>query len=217
LAGLQPAVGDELGFGKGLHELIQRRLQAAEPWDDATRYQHSIDHVHLPLASAGIETESRKAIASRLAELERIGAFDATVETEVEIEVVLGAALINGIIDVVEVLPDGRLRIRDWKSNIHEEFLERYELQLAFYAYALYQAGRVVSEADLVDVAASAKAGKIISRQVDITPARLQALVHTLSQAVSAIRNDVFTATPTPVACASCDLSRVCAFRFTAP
>jgi DNA helicase II / ATP-dependent DNA helicase PcrA len=217
LAGLQPAVGDELGYGKGLHELIQRRLQAAEPWDDAMREEHCRNHVHLPLASAGIETESRKAIASRLADLERIGAFDATVETEVEIEVVLGTALIHGIIDVVEVLPDGRLRIRDWKSNIHEEFVQRYELQLAFYAYALNHSGRTVSEADLVDVAASAKAGRIISRQVDISPARLESLVDTLSQAVLEIQRDVFTATPTFAACGSCDLARVCACRFTAP
>ena len=48
---IQPSVGDELGFGQGLHELIQRQLETKDQWTpDELRRQVST-HVNLPYMS----------------------------------------------------------------------------------------------------------------------------------------------------------------------
>jgi DNA helicase-2/ATP-dependent DNA helicase PcrA len=213
VTGLQPAVGDELGFGKGLHELIQRRAESGHAWSKEELASQVETHVHLPLTSDEAEQLAKRAITTRITELDQLGAFAGELQQELQVEVFLGAGVVAGVIDCVYTRPDGSLVVRDWKANIHEEFIARYARQLQFYVYALRSQNRTVSQAELVDVAASAKAKKLITVPVDITEATIATLMEKCQQALEGIREAQFQATPSASVCGSCDVRRICAAR----
>lgn len=214
VAGIRPPVGDELGYGLGLHEVIQRRLEAETAWaPDDVRMQVE-EHVSLPYMSEKGEAQSRTAIERRINTLEALDVFGGTTESEVNVEVLLGAGLIHGIVDGVQINGDGSVTVRDWKANIHDGLWPRYERQLQFYTYALRQQGRVVREADVVDVAATESQGRLVARPVDVSANTVASLVGSFENALSEIAAGSFPATPGPVACASCDVARVCAHRW---
>ena len=213
IVAIQPSVGEELGYGKGLHELIQRRLEDATIWDEETLDQQVEENVFLPLMSEEGEINSKMAIKKRIKSLEKLDVFKAKVEPEVNVEVIISNGIIHGIIDMIEVKEDGTVRIRDWKSNIHDQLVLRYQRQLQLYAYALRQQGRNVTEADIVDVAASDKSGKLVVRIVDISEDCTNNLVEEMGNAINGISNGDFPTHPNINSCSCCDMYRICSER----
>jgi DNA helicase-2/ATP-dependent DNA helicase PcrA len=213
VTGLQPSVGDELGFGKGLHELIQRRAESDHAWSKDELTTQVDTHVHLPLTSDQSEQQAKAAIAERITELEKLGAFAGKLQQELQVEVFLGDGVVTGVIDCVYTHTDGSLVVRDWKANIHEEFVPRYARQLQFYVHALRTQDKIVSAAELVDVAASAKAKTLVTTSVDISEATVSALIDDCQQALQAIRDGQFNPMPNAFVCGSCDMRRICAER----
>ena len=213
VTGLQPSVGDELGFGKGLHELIQRRAESDHAWSKDELNTEVNTHVHLPLTSDQSEQQAKRAIADRITELEKLGAFSGDLQQELQVEVFLGDGVVTGVIDCVYTRPDSSLVVRDWKANIHQEFLARYARQLQFYVYALRSQNKIVNAAELVDVAASTKAKALVTTSVDISEATVSALIADCQQALQAIRDGEFDPKPSTSVCGSCDMRRICAER----
>jgi DNA helicase-2/ATP-dependent DNA helicase PcrA len=214
IVGVQPAVGEELGFGKSLHELIRRRHDSGRAWTDSERRRQVTTHVKVPYMSADAEVQVRRAIAARMAGLEELGAFQRVTAAEIPFNVVLDAGIVKGNVDCVLKDEDGTLSIRDWKSSIHPQFVARYELQLQFYAYALRCQNVEVVYADMVDVAASARTGHLVARPVDLGRAALERLSTRFQNAVHGIRAGDFSATPSPDSCGACDIYRICAVRW---
>lgn len=214
IAGVQPAVGDELGFGEGLHELIQRRLESDSPWTSDDRRRHVEKYVNLPYMSENGEAAARSAIEDRLEVLERLGVFDLAVESEVDVEVVLDSGIVHGVVDGIQREDDETVLVRDWKSNIHDELVPRYERQLQFYVYALRKQGKRVRKADIVDVGASVRNHKLVVRDIDISDRNINRLVTTVERSLRNIGEGKFHPNPGPATCAACDMYRLCGKRW---
>lgn len=214
IVGIQPSVGEELGFGKSLHELIQRRLGEETDWTGEDLLSNIDDHVHVPYMSARGAKQARDAIKTRIVALQRLNAFEGQFETEVDIEALIEGGIVHGVVDIVEVADDASLIIRDWKSNIHQDLIPRYERQLRFYAWALREMGYSVTRAAIVDVGASKQQGRIIARDVDIERRQVSDLIATLEEAMVGISNNEFDARPSARSCGACDVFRVCSARF---
>ena len=211
--GVQPAVGDDLGFGKGLHELLQRRADSGLAW---TRQDLAVQverHVHLPLTSEVQERRARLAIERRVAVLDQLGAFPDDVQQELPVEVFLDGGVVTGTIDFVYTLPDGSMVVRDWKANIHGQFLSRYTRQVQIYVHALRLQGNSVTGGELVDVAATAQANQLVTVDVDIRESTITRLISECQEALHSIRACSFRPTPHVQTCGSCDVRPICAVR----
>ena len=210
---IQPSVGDELGFGKGLHELIQRQLETEDQWTpDELRRQVST-HVNLPYMSESGEFQSQQAILNRVQALGKLGVLNNVVDTEMHVEVLFDGGIVHGIVDSIQDERTGVI-VRDWKSNIHDSFVPRYERQIQFYVYALQLNGLIVSQADIVDVASSAEQNTLITREVAINENALTKLVYELGQALKGITERNFSAKPSPASCTCCDMYKICSERY---
>ena len=213
VTGLQAAVGDELGFGMGLHELLQRRAESDHAWDQEEVTTQVERHVHMPLSSDKAEQTAKRAIAQRVTELDKLGAFTGEFQQELPVEILLESGIVTGVIDLVYTQPDGSLVVRDWKANIHDELIKRYVRQLQVYVYALRMQKQTVSRAELVDVAASVKAKNLVTTAIDISESTISRLMVDCQQALQAIREGMFKAKPSVDVCRSCDMRRICAVR----
>ena len=214
-AAVQPSVGDELGFGKGLHELIQRRFDSGHDWEPQELKRNVSQYVSLPYMSEEGERHAQNIIEGRLRGLEDLGLFTAETESEASIEVLIDGAIIKGIIDGIQVDGSDRYRIMDWKSNIHDSFMPRYERQVQFYAYALRLQGKTISNAQIVDVAASTQQKTLVARTVDISPKAIDELLETLKGSIKGIAAGRFQATPNELSCGCCDMYKICSERWT--
>jgi DNA helicase-2/ATP-dependent DNA helicase PcrA len=212
-AGIQPAIGQELGFGQGLHEVLRRRLEATVDWGLEQFEKIANELVWLPYMSESDEIKNRKRIADMALKIQQLGLLQAKQKTELDVDIVWSNALLQGTIDgVVEEL-DGSVLIRDWKSNIHEEFTERYNKQLQLYAIALEHKNVGVSSAEYVDVGASSKQGKVVKNGVDISADAKQELRASVDVAISTIASGKFAPTPSKHSCGSCDMSNICKYK----
>ncbi|AKG05319.1 hypothetical protein AAV35_011390 [Salimicrobium jeotgali] len=212
-AGIQPQVGDELGFGKGLHEIIQRRLEDNNPWTIEKLREQIEKYMTLPYMSEESEEKSKKAAEKRMVELERLGVFNNPVESEVTVEVLLAEGIITGVVDGIESDSNASYKIRDWKSNVHDELINRYEKQLQFYSYALKKQGKEVHAADIVDVGKTAKTKKLSSIDIDISQSSVMNLYNSLDNAVKGISKNEYFPTPSNQSCAVCDVRSICSRR----
>ena len=206
-------MGDELGFGKGLHELLQRRAESDHAWDQEEVMIQVERHVHLPLSSDKAEQTAKRAIAQRITELDKLGAFTGELQQELPVEILLESGIVTGVIDFVYTQSDGSLVVRDWKANIHDELIKRYVRQLQVYVHALRIQKQTVSRAELVDVAASVKAKNLVTTAIDISESTISRLMKDCQQALQAIREGMFKAKPSVDVCRSCDMRRICAVR----
>ena len=213
VAGIQPSVGDELGFGKGLHELLQRRAESDHAWSHEEVTAQVERNVHLPLSSEESEQNAKLAIAQRITALDKLRAFTGELQQELPVEVFMRNGVVAGVIDFVYKEPDGSLVVRDWKANVHDGFITRYTRQLQIYVHALRLQGQTVSRAELVDVAASTEKKKLISTEVDVSETSISQLVDNCQDALQAIREGTFNPNPSVGACGSCDVRRICAIR----
>jgi DNA helicase-2/ATP-dependent DNA helicase PcrA len=212
-AGIQPSIGQELGFGQGLHEVLRRRLEASGDWDLEQFEKIADDLVWLPYMSESDEIKNRKRIADMALKVQQLGLLKAKQKTELDVDIVWNNALLQGTIDGVVEEIDGSVLIRDWKSNIHDEFISRYERQLQLYAIALEHKNIEVSSAEYIDVGASSKQGKVVKKGVDISVGIKQELRASVDVAISTIANGKFPPTPSKHSCGSCDMSNICRYK----
>ena len=212
--GVQAAVGDELGYGLGLHELIQRRINHGGDWSSVEVGRISEAQVYLPLMSDRAERVAKKSMAKRILKLQELGIFDAKVLPEIPIQLVLGAAVIHGILDCLVENSDGTYVVRDWKTNIHESMICRYERQIQFYAYALQVTGRTVNFADMIDVGATESTGELVTHQVDVSDSALENIKYLLEVGIDGIINSDFSPSPAMKVCRNCDVSKICGERW---
>lgn len=210
IVSIQPSVGEELGFGQSLHELIQRRFEEGEFWSDEVLSSRLDDHVRLPYMSAKGEKSAREAIKDRLWLLQELNVFNFDVETELDIEVLIDKAIIVGTVDLIQMVEEKEIIIRDWKSNIHEEFFDRYKRQILFYTWALEKRGYKVIEADIVDVSTSFENKELISYNIDIAKPQIDEFIDKVNRGVDGILKSAYQATPGLNACSSCDMYRLC-------
>ena len=207
---IQPSIGEELGYGMGLHELIHRRFDWGQKWQPDTLKQQVNENVRLPYMSEKSEISARKTIEKSMVVLENVGAFSTQCQPEVNVEVVFEEGIVHGIIDGIQKNADGTLTIRDWKSSVHERFLPRYERQLQFYAYALQLQGQKVTQADIVDVHSSSEQSKIVARSVDVSSPTLHSIVSSFRDALKGISHQEFSPNPCESSCSCCDVRRIC-------
>ena len=213
--GIQAAVGDELGYGLGLHELIQRRIEHGTKWSNSEIDQHTEQHVHLPLMSDSAEQVAKISIAKRICKLQDLGVLDAEILPEIPIELSLGVSVIHGIVDCLVRMDKSSYVVRDWKSNIHAPMIPRYERQMQFYAYALQVAGYTIGYADLVDVGATETNGRLITHQVDISETSLLDMKHLFERCINGIINHNYLPNPSRENCGNCDLYKICGERWS--
>ncbi len=210
---IQPSVGEELGYGLGLHELINRRLDDGVEWQSDTLNHQIEKYVNLPYMSEQGENNSRKAIGKHMSKLEKLGMFLMDVKSEINIELVLNNGIIHGIIDCVQINSDKTLSIKDWKTNIHDHLLHRYERQIQFYTYALRNQGDTVSTAEIIDISKSAKQNDISRHIVDISEETVSKLIYTLGEALNGITAGSYLPNPNSISCSCCDINKICAVR----
>ncbi|MBI4332455.1 MAG: ATP-dependent helicase [Chloroflexi bacterium] len=215
LVDIQPSVGEELGYGMGLHELIQRRFESKVPWSFKTLKDQISANVRLPYMSEPREEEARKTIAESIVNMESFNAFSGEMQPEVDVEIAFDEGTVHGIIDGVQEGADKSFIVRDWKSSIHEKFLSRYAKQLQFYVYALQLQGKTVSKADIVDIAGSTKQAKLIAVDVNISPSVIEALVDEIRTALRGIVQGKFDPNPCTGSCGCCDVFRICPERIS--
>ena len=213
IVNIEPSVGDELGYGKSLHELIQRRLEAGADWTAEELSKAAQEHVFLPYMSAEGEAKARTSIAGRVQALLKAGLLEAQVESEIDVELILDGGIVQGTIDAIQLEPDGSVRVRDWKSSVHEGYEPRYDAQLVFYSEALRRQGRTVRAADVVDVKESAKAGGLVCTEVDIGPGATNQLLREIDAAIVGIRDGDYASRPRTRTCSVCDMRRICGER----
>lgn len=210
LVNIEPSVGDELGFGKGMHELFQQRYEAQRNWSDSEIDTRAKDHIFLPLMSEESERAQRISVKKRLKELQHLKVFTGKILTELPIEIPLKYGLVSGTIDVVRILEGHVVSLIDWKSNIHNQFIRRYTKQIQMYAYALRIQGYDVRSAELIDIGNSYKEKKIVSMQIDITEHSIRKLLNEVNDAMEKIANSKFLPTPSDITCTACDVKRLC-------
>ena len=213
MVGIQPSVGQELGYGLGLHGVIRRRFDDRFAWQADTIRERVDRHVNLPYMSQQDELTARRAIATNLSKLESLRAFEGEVESEMQVEVVLHDGVIHGVIDIIHTNEDGTVVIRDWKASIHDRLLPRYERQLQFYVCALHREGKEVSKAEIVDISQSARDNTISSHQVDVSEHAVRSLLEALEDALEGIAANDFSPKPNAMSCSCCDMYRLCAVR----
>ncbi len=213
VAGFQPAVDDELGFGKGLHELLQRRANDDNAWGEEEVADQADKNIHLPLASYGNEQQAKRAIAERIINLERLDAFAGKFLQEMPIEVFLQNGVVTGIIDFAYTHSNGALVVRDWKANVHADFMPRYSRQLQIYVHALRLQEQTVEKAELVDVAASLREKELFTVDIHIDNDTISQLVEKCQHALQGIQEGMFVPQPSASTCGICDVRQLCAVR----
>lgn len=214
VVGIEPSIGDELGYGQSMHELIQRRLEDGKPWSDSYLNAQAQKHVFMPYMSESGQAQAQKAIENRVHVLEKLGVFNLVVESEITVEVVFDVGIVTGIIDLVIISQDGSVCVRDWKSSLHDSFFSRYERQIRFYAYALRQQGRVVNGADIVDIAASAEVHSIVAHNIDISQNTTDQTITEVKNALTQLAANKYPANPSDQACSICDMRLLCAKKY---
>jgi len=213
LVGIQPSIADDLGYGKSIHELAQRRFNANKDWSKKELDEQVENFVHLPYVGDIQLDKSKEAIRKRISGLQSAGAFKGETTPEMKTEVAFKDGLVHGVIDCVIKDGDGFF-IRDWKTNVHKEFIDRYGDQQRFYVHALRLRGNEIKAADLVDVGETYKTGTLSSLPLDISNEAVSKTFNRLDAALVGIAKKDFTPVPSTLSCSACDMRAVCGHRF---
>jgi len=210
---IQPIVGDELGFGKGLHEIIQRRLIKRRPLKENELFEMVEAHVALPYQSENEEKVAKKSIIHQINLLEKINLFNYNILPEENIEILTEFGLVEGIVDGIIENEDGTFTVVDWKSNIHDSFKKRYELQIKIYALALQHKGYFIKEAILVDIGASSKSENLVAIIIPITGEVIRETFEIIESATKSIAGSLFTPNQSIHNCSICDVKNICSYQ----
>lgn len=212
IAGIQPSIADDLGYGRSLHELAQRRFNHGRNWNEADLERQVEDNVHLPYVGEKQLQESKAAIKKRIRSLEKAGAFTGHAQPELRVDAVFENGIVHGIVDCV-VSDDTSATVRDWKTNIHSDFVPRYERQLQFYVHALQSLGKNVARAEMVNVGATHESGELTIVPVSTLAEAITDNVVRIGETLRNISQRQFAATPSESTCRVCDMRRLCSYR----
>lgn len=213
VAGVQPAIGNELGYGQGLHALISAKSLAGEEWSLAETRRRAMQCVSVPYLTAEEESRMRERAVDSVMVLQELGVFRGSAAEEIVVNARLPHGLVTGIADNVCTNEAGVTVLRDWKSSVHTRYLGRYFLQLQFYAHALRQRGVNIARAEIVDVRASTESQRLAVTAVDTSPEALSHTVELLDGALKEISLKHFEARPSENACMMCDVATICGRR----
>jgi DNA helicase-2/ATP-dependent DNA helicase PcrA len=206
----------QLVYGRALHAAVQafhRRQMAGVPMS----LEQLLAELDASWESAGFLTREheearraagREALTRFWEEQQRDPARPAAVEQEFAFQ--LGRDRVRGRYDRIDVEPDGRVVITDYKSSDVRDPATaarraRESLQLAIYALA-YEAqhGRVPDELSLHFLESG-----LVGRS-EVTEKRLERAQEKIATASDGIREQRFEATPQPMRCGFCPFREIC-------
>jgi DNA helicase II / ATP-dependent DNA helicase PcrA len=211
IVGIQPPIADTLGYGQSIHEIAQRRANGGSEWSEQELAKAVDNFVHLPYVGERQLAESKAAIHRRVQSLQKAGAFNATSEPEVNVEVSFPQGIVVGVVDSIVSTKNGKA-VRDWKTNIHTEFITRYEEQLRFYTHALREKGHPIETSEMIDVGSTHESGELRSFSVDVSATSVAMTVKNIDAALSGIASREFEPTPSRTICSGCDVKTICAY-----
>lgn len=210
ICGLQVPVGEELGAGDIIHKVLQKISQEK----DISKLESIIDEeVFLPLAELKHEQNMKKTIKKKVEKIVKSGILDSINNAEYKFAERLDNVIVSGIVDAIRDTGKS-LEIIDWKSNVHKEFLERYQNQLLFYAGALRNLGKNVSAATIIDLGKTGKDAEIF---VDISNSKVNAIITKGLKSLKEIEKGLPHTEPSSTSCAVCDVSHICPDRIGSP
>ena len=210
ICGLQVPVGEELGAGDIMHKVLQRISQEK----DISKLESIIDEeIFLPLAELKHEQNMKKTIKKKVEKIVKSGILDSINDAEYKFAERLDNVIVSGIVDAIKNTGKS-LEIIDWKSNVHKEFLQRYQNQLVFYAGALRNLGKKVSAATIIDLG---KTGKDAQISVDISISKVNTINNKGLKSLKEIEKKLPRTEPSPTSCAVCDVAHICPDRIGSP
>lgn len=210
---IQPQIGDELGYGKGLHEVIQRIFLNKSEGVDEDLSNMVESYIHIPYQSTDSEKASKKSILDRIKYLDSLDLFKMEILPEEKFELFSDNFIIDGIIDGISKNEDETVSIYDWKSNIHSQFIERYRFQMQIYALGLKRKGYSVKKAILIDVGESYKKGKLVKMEINLDEKDFTLTEDTLRSNLKSLSEAKFDPIPSMMSCSSCDMSKICSYK----
>lgn len=193
-ANIQPSIGEELGYGDSMHELIQLRYESdLDSWSNDEIIRKVKKRAHIPYVSKKREEQFKKSLIERMEKLEQMNVFEGDVEVEKSVDLVFESGIVQGVIDFIEYLDENKVLIRDWKTSVHEKFIPRYEKQMLFYALALNRKGYEVKKAEIVDISKSFEKEKLKGYDINVNEEKLNDIKNKIGSALKEISKEKFT------------------------
>jgi len=125
-----------------------------------------------------------------------------------------GDILVTGKVDRVDPLPNGKVRVIDYKTGEHPPEMRELvdNLQLVAYSQALSQQGMEVDCVELHYL----MVGETLSAPVETlsTAAVLAGVSSTVQQITESAETGIYPAKPSRLTCSYCDFRDICPFRF---
>lgn len=211
---IYPQVGDELGYGRSLHEIIQRSIENGH-WKSKDEIVKIVDeHTFIPLEGSRQLQVHKDSIKNQVLALSRIDELAQINENEIPIRFYIGSVEITGIIDSYTENMAQEITLIDWKTSIHDSLLPRYKKQMLLYAYALDRQKIKLAGASLIDVKQTAQSGSIASIPIDLSEEHLNYIERQVKNEIQRLKSLEFDAYPSQETCTSCDVKDICQYRW---
>lgn len=201
--GVNPPVGKQFGAGNVLHRTIERVVDG----DDDGLTEITREEVYLPLAGYGDERRMQNAVRNKVQKLIETGGISDVDFSEESFTIQLENLVVSGIVDAIRELEDG-IEVLDWKSSLHDEFLQRYQRQILLYALALRRIGTDVAGGRLADLSIDNPVQESI--EVDVSADAATSLINESSTRLERLSEEGPYTTPSSTACEICDISSIC-------
>lgn len=202
--GVNPPVGEQFGAGNVLHRTIER---AVEEEGDVDLEAITNEEVYLPLADYGDEKRMENAVRAKVDNLMEAGGVDGVNFSERPFTIQIDNLVVSGIVDAIQQ-SEGRTRVVDWKSSLHEEFSQRYQNQILLYALALRRLGVAIDGGLLSDLSKDDPIEE--SLQVDVSDSAARELLAESQRRISKMEDSGPYTTPSETVCSICDISDIC-------
>jgi DNA helicase-2/ATP-dependent DNA helicase PcrA len=212
--GIYPPVGDELGYGRSLHETIQRSIRNGE-WVSPIEIAKAVDkYAHIPLEGEKQFNIHKKAIENRVQGLSKIKDLTKIKDIEIPIRFYLNNVEVVGVVDTYTENEDNEITLIDWKTSISDKFLDRYQRQLQLYSYAMRELGMHLIGASLIDVNQTSALRQIVKTDVPIDEKEVANTVANAAKELSRLKSPKFDAYSSKTSCQICDVKEICKFKF---
>ena len=212
--GINPPVGDELGYGRSLHEIIQRSI-ADGKWKSFEEIDMIVEaYTHIPLEGEKQLRIHKEAIKERVKGLSRIEELTMTKDTEIPIRFYLDNFEIVGIVDTYIENEKGEITIIDWKTSVSDKFVKRYQTQLQLYSYAMRESNIRLVGASLIDINQSSALRQITKIEVPIEETEISKTIAQARKELSRMKTLRFDPYSSMDSCSICDVKAICKFKF---
>jgi len=210
--GIYPAVGDELGYGRSLHEIIQRSIEKGK-WKSSGEIKNIVEQfTHIPLEGERQQNIHKAAIEERVNGLSKIKELTNIKDIEIPTRFYIGDVEVIGTVDTYTQNDVGEITLIDWKTSISDEFVSRYEKQLQLYAHALREQNMTVVGANIIDVNQSSTFQRVIKRDVQVDSASETRILTEVARELKRLRSLKFDPYPSHESCKICDINRICRY-----